>query len=319
MGYIVNYAQVNKETMSDNQNLTILPRFNKDEVYSLLKKSNKLLAPSSSSTIEFLLDEAGKKISGLKEYETCTQEFSNLVNALKYIDSVKIGVDPLINRTGFVRKAFRSKLDNTLQPYVVSVPADFDKSKKYPLLVYLHGSESYETNLPNYLIPEGFIAVSPFGRGTSNAFTRDNAQEDIAEAIDAVREDFPIDDTRILLTGFSMGGYGVYRTYFETPQKYRAIAIFSGGPSLGKNYAKGLPAPDFMDEKNLIPFKGVPVFIFHGEKDRNVSFAVTKELMSKLEKIGAQVEFAFDTEEGHSAPTKPSLDKYFDWVKRIMK
>lgn len=317
-GYSINYKSASNSTINENQNLTVLPKYDKDISNRLLKKSDNFLAASSISTIQFLLDEAEKKLADLKDYETCGAEYSNLTNALQYLDSVRTGVDPLINKTGFVRKAFKSKLDNTLQPYMVSVPSSFDKTKKYPLVVYLHGSESYETNLPNYVIPEGFIAVSPFGRGTSNAFTRDNAQEDIAEAIEAVKKDFPIDDTRILLTGFSMGGYGVYRTFFETPNKYRAIAIFSGGPSLGKSYSKGAPAPDFMDEKNLIPFKNVPVFIFHGEKDRNVSFAVTKELKDKLEKAGAKVDYAFDTEEGHSAPTKPSLDKYLDWVKRIM-
>ncbi len=317
-GYLVNYKSSSNVSFSESRNLTVLPKYSKEAVNNLLQKSNKFLAASTISTIQFLIDEADKKLKNLKEYETCNAEYGNLTNALIYLDSVKSGVDPLYRKTGTVRKAFRSKLDNTLQPYVVNTPINFDKTKKYPLVVYLHGSESYETNLPNYIIPEGFIAVSPFGRGTSNAFTRDNAQEDIAEAIEAVKKDFPIDDTKILLTGFSMGGYGVYRTFFETPQKYKAIAIFSGGPSLGKSYSKGAPAPDFMDEKNLVSFKDIPVFIFHGEKDRNVSFEVTKELKSKLEKAGAKVEYAFDTEEGHSAPTKPSLEKYLDWVKRIM-
>jgi len=317
-GYSVNYKSSFNSNISESQNLTVVPKYDKETANGLLKKSTKFLAASSASTIQFLIDEADKKLKYLRDYETCNAEYGNLINALKYIDSVKIGVDPLYRKTGTVRKAFRSKLDNTLQPYVVRTPANFDPSKKYPLVVYLHGSESDETNLPNYIIPEGFIAVSPFGRGTSNAFTRDNAQEDIAEAIEAVKADFPIDDTKILLAGFSMGGYGVYRTFFETPKKFKAIAIFSGGPSIGKSYSKGLPAPDFMDEKNLIPFKNVPVFIFHGEKDRNVSFAVTKELKEKLEKIGAKVEYAFDTEEGHSAPTKPSMDKYYEWVKRVM-
>jgi predicted esterase len=317
-GYLINYTSASNNNINESQNLSVLPKYDKKAAGKLLMKSAKLLAQSSISTIQFLLDEADTKLKDLKEYDVCNAEYMNLTNALKYIDSVKIGVDPLINITGTVRKAFRSKLDNTLQPYVVRIPAKFDRSKKYPLLVYLHGSESDETNLPGYIIPEGFIAVSPFGRGTSNAFTRDNAQEDIAEAIEAVKKDFPVDDNRILLTGFSMGGYGVYRTFFETPKKFKAIAIFSGGPSLGSHYLKGAPAPDFMEDKNLIPFKGIPVFIFHGEKDRNVSFAVTNELKGKLEKAGAKVDYAFDTEEGHSAPTKPSLDKYLDWVKRVM-
>lgn len=317
--YSINYKSELNSTVNESQSLTVMHNYNKEASNALLQKSAGFLKASTITTIQFLINEIDKKLNGLYAYETGVSEFQTLTNTLAYLDSVKAGIDPFRQKTGFIRKAFLSKIDNTLQPYVVYLPSDFDKTKKYPLLVHLHGSESYETSFPNYAIPEGFIGVSPFGRGTSNAFTRDNAQEDIAEAIDTVVKDFNIDESRILLAGFSMGGYGVYRTYFESPKKFRGVASFSGGPSLGKNYSKGLPAPDFMDEKNLAPFKDAQIFIFHGEKDRNVSFAVTREFMGKLKNAGAVVDYAFDTEEGHSAPTKASLEKYKEWVNRIMK
>ena len=53
-------------------------------------------------------------------------------------------------------------------------------------------------------------------------------QEDIREAIADVCRHYPIDRSNIVLAGFSMGGYGVYRTHYETPGMYKALAVFCG-------------------------------------------------------------------------------------------
>ena len=51
-----------------------------------------------------------------------------------------------------------------------------------------------------------------------------------------------------------MGGYGVYRTFWETPEKFRALAVFSGGVSFGRGSEK----LDFLAE-DLSVFKDMPV------------------------------------------------------------
>ena len=81
---------------------------------------------------------------------------------------------------------------------------------------------------------EHIAAVSPTSLVDTIKACFDHAQEDVAESIDAVREDYPIDDANIILSGFSMGGYGVYRTFFETPKKFIAAAVFAGFPYMVK-------------------------------------------------------------------------------------
>lgn len=56
-----------------------------------------------------------------------------------------------------------AKLDDVLQPYVVLVPKDYDPSREYPLLVFLHGSASTETDIldHDYGYTEDFIAMAP--------------------------------------------------------------------------------------------------------------------------------------------------------------
>jgi len=54
--------------------------------------------------------------------------------------------------------------------------------------VTTHGAEETEQSLigTDTLLPEEFILLGPFGRGTANGFAVDYAQEDIAEAVDVV-------------------------------------------------------------------------------------------------------------------------------------
>jgi predicted esterase len=214
-----------------------------------------------------------------------------------------------------------SRIDNTLQPYAVRIPAGYEPkaAKKYPLIVYLHGSASDETNLAgvDYLGNGEFIELAPRGRGPSNAFSRDHAQEDIEEAIAAVIESYPIDETRVILTGFSMGGYGVYRTFYEYPTRYRALAVFSGQPDLASRYFPGEDHPNFLEDKNLGKFKGVPIYIFHGREDRNCPFTITQELAAKLERAGARVELVTEAGAGHQRPGPEALARYHQWLKTV--
>jgi predicted esterase len=300
---------------------SVLSVFDEKELNDRLEKNKKHLSKGSYSTIQFMVKELKDKIESLKIYETCVMERMNLVKLIRMINLMESGIDPFEGKPGLVRKAYRSKIDNSLQPYTVYLPDNFDKNKKYPLMVFLHGSASDETNIGGFLslVPKDFIAVGPLGRGKSNAFSKDNAQDDIAEVINAVEDDYSIDTSRILLTGFSMGGYGVYRTFYETPKKYRAIAIFSGAPNIGLHYAPANLAPDFTDEKNLISFANVPIFIFHGEKDLNVSLQTTIDFAEKLKRIGATVELQIEPGKGHSQPGKDVLNIYMKWIESVMK
>ena len=318
--YLFRWKSQNKISLGA-MGLSILPKFDEKEFDNVLQRNRDVLSKSSYSTVQFLIKELSDKIGALKFYETCRAERVNLARLNRMINSVSTGVDPFENNSGFVRKAYRSSVDSTLQPYVVYLPEYYDKSKKYPLMVYLHGSASDESNIRGVLgiIPKDFIAVGPLGRGKSNAYSRDNAQDDIAEVIFAVSKDYSVDTTRILLTGFSMGGYGVYRTFYETPYKFKALAVFSGGPNIGSKYAPAELAPNFTDEKNLASFKSEPIFIFHGEKDLNVSFQATLDFVDKMQKTGAKIELQTEPDRGHEFPGAATIEKYMRWIENVMK
>jgi predicted esterase len=303
--------------------LTILPEADAEALGQRLESAAARLSPGSATTLRYMIEETFGALRSLKTCETAAEERLALARLESDLDQAEAGRDVLAGRTGYFRRAFLSKVDGTLQPYAVRIPTDYDPraGKKYPLLVFLHGSASDETNLAgaDYLSEGDCIELAPRGRGPSNAYTRDHAQEDIEEAIAAAVQSYPIDEKRIVLTGFSMGGYGVYRTFFEHPERYRALAVFSGEPNLGPRYFPGEDHPNFLEERYLAKFKGVPVFIFHGLEDRNCPLAITQELVKKLERVGARVELVTEAGAGHQKPGPEAVRRYHEWLRTFVR
>ena len=300
--------------------LTVLPDFRVDTVYPELEQVKEEISTGSFNTLQFDFNQLTKRRNQLKPYETCPELLQDIHSFLDIMRRAKKGEDVYQYKTGIVRRAFLSNLDNTLQPYTVRIPDDFDRTRKYPLLVFLHGSDRDDRELAkvtHFLSERDFIQIAPFGRGTLNAFTKDNAQTDIEEALEDVNKNYNVDMNTVILTGFSMGGYGAYRTFYETPEKYKGLAVFSGVPNLAASYFPGEPHPDFLEDTYMKPFKGVPVFIFHGKKDLNAPLETTHEYVKKLKAQGVRVTFCTEEEAGHGAPNPETIKKYHEWLQEV--
>jgi dipeptidyl aminopeptidase/acylaminoacyl peptidase len=313
-GYVVQWRSLANDSRGES-GLSVLPAFEAAAARRTLDEVRASLSPGSYTSLLFTADEIESELRALHGYETAAGTRIKLSRLAECIQAAARGEDRLAAQRGFVRMAYRSRLDDTLQPYVVWVPADFDRARRYPLLVYLHGSASSERDIMGInSIPAGFIALAPRGRGPSNWYSWDNAQTDIAEAIQSVQENFPIDEDNVFLSGFSMGGYGVYRTYFETPDRYRAIAVFSGTPRITFPIPEGVEAIDFNQPRYLKSFRGLPVFVFHGKRDLNVAYGETEAFVAKLRREGAKVEFVVEDDKGHEAASEATVAAFTRWI-----
>jgi dienelactone hydrolase len=175
------------------------------------------------------------------------------------------GETPWYNQTGFpVVRAYRSKIDDSLQPYAVTLPKDYGKNpkKKWRLDVVLHGRDP-SLNEIKFLhqfsgekagpAPD-YVRLDIFGRG-NNAY-RWAGEVDVLEALNAFaavetklgRGQLP-DPAKVVLRGFSMGGAGTWHLGLHMPDRWCVI-----GPGAGftatHGYAKGLPAklPDYQEK-----------------------------------------------------------------------
>lgn len=127
---------------------------------------------------------------------------------------------------------YRSRIDGSLQPYgVVIWPQDLAGESPLRLDVWLHGRGDTKAELAflrerlskdgTYRPEPGTVMVHPFGRHC-NAF-KFAGEEDVFEVIADVRSRLAIDERRVHLRGFSMGGAGVWHLGVHHPRRFVSI------------------------------------------------------------------------------------------------
>ncbi len=299
----------------DGNPFTILPEFDPAALRMEIEEYREALSEGSEATLDFYVTELSAELATLKSYETASV-LRKKINALEALfGTLRSGGDPLAGRTGTYRRAYRA--GGELFPYSIHLPADWSPDKTYPLLVFLHGSGQDDRALAGNPNPGGFIVAAPNGRDVSNCFATSEAQLDIRRVIEDVEANFKIDPRHVLLSGFSMGGYGVYRTFWEDPERYCALAILSGHPDLGSQWG-GDPkmCPDFTQERNLGKFTTVPIFVYHTRGDVNCPYELTAGVVEKLRVAGADVTFAVN-DGGHGTMPADIVQNYFEWLRRL--
>jgi hypothetical protein len=136
---------------------------------------------------------------------------------------------------GLLVRAYRSRVDDSIQPYALSIPAGYDGRKPVRLDVVLHG-RAMKQNEVNFIanrdsgkpapLELDHIQLDVFGRG-NNAF-RWAGETDVFEAIASVQKRYQIDPQRIVLRGFSMGGAGAWHLGLHYPDRWAAVESGAG-------------------------------------------------------------------------------------------
>lgn len=146
--------------------------------------------------------------------------------------------------------AYRSAVDNSVQPYAVYLPDPYNPAQPHRLDLVLHGRGATLTEVSFIAQHEfgraapprpGIIEAHVFGR-TNNAY-RWAGEADVLEALAAIRARYPIDPARIVLRGFSMGGAGAWHLGFHFPSLWAAFEAGAGFNETLK-YARQSNLPD---------------------------------------------------------------------------
>jgi dienelactone hydrolase len=145
---------------------------------------------------------------------------------------------------GRIVRGYRSRVDGSVQPYALVIPDSYDGTKPVRLDVILHGRGATLNEVSFIAAHEGsrpipaaqdFIQLEVFGRG-NNAY-RWAGETDVFEALDAVKAHYKIDEGRIVLRGFSMGGAGAWHLGLHYPDKWAAVEAGAGFTET-RRYAK---------------------------------------------------------------------------------
>jgi pimeloyl-ACP methyl ester carboxylesterase len=145
--------------------------------------------------------------------------------------SLKANSAPWTEARGLVVRGYRSRLDDSVQPYGLVVPASYAASgnERFRLDLWFHGRgetlseinflRDRETNLGTFAPPDT-IVLHPYGR-YCNA-NKLAGEVDVFEAIESVKERYRIDDDRIVVRGFSMGGASTWHLAVHYPDLWAA-------------------------------------------------------------------------------------------------
>jgi len=173
-----------------------------------------------------------------------------LATGLERAAQLAAGEAPWTTATGLVVRGYVSKIDGSVQPFGLVVPENFEPkgAARWRLDIWFHGRGETLSELnfirdrttnPGTFTPADTIVLHPYGR-YCNAF-KFAGEVDVLEALDAVRKQYRIDDDRISVRGFSMGGAGAWQFAVHYADRWFAAnpgAGFSETPEFLKVFQK---------------------------------------------------------------------------------
>lgn len=200
----------------------------------------------------------------------------------------------------FEARVFKNAQGEQL-PYRFLKPLGADPAKAYPLILFLHGagergsdntrtckhalpafsSTAIMKKYPCYVIapqvPEGqkWVNVDWSALVTKAPAEPSQSLRLALELLASIQKEYKIDAQRIYVTGVSMGGYGTWDAITRHPELFAAAVPICGG---------GDPA-----KASAIAQK--PIWVFHGDADRAVPVAKSREMVAALKQAGSKAKY----------------------------
>ncbi len=220
----------------------------------------------------------------------------------------------------------------------VILPPNFDKTKKYPTLLYCQGGPqspltqfySFRWNF-SLMASQGYVVVAPNRRGMyghgqawNEQISKDwggQVMDDYLSAIDDVSKESYVDKSRLGCIGASYGGYSVYylagihnnrfKTFISHDGVFNTQSMFGtteevffnnwdfGGPYWDKNNADAQKAYNQFNPMNFVDKWNTPILIIQGGKDYRVCIGQAQEAFQAAQLRGIKSRFLYFPEENH--------------------
>lgn len=204
-----------------------------------------------------------------------------------------------------MEKKFSTEIcENRAYEYLLHKPKG--KEKK-PLIIFLHGSGEKGTDLEKvkthgpfkYLKNNDLDAFVLAPQCPQDVYWE---SESLYQLIQTVIKENNIDDSRIYLTGLSMGAWGAWNLAFAHPDMFAALVPIAG----------------FVDRVPMLEnckIKNIPTRIFHGLLDDVVDVNYSIEIYKKLKKCSVDIELTIFDDANHDSWTRVYDDKaIYEWM-----
>lgn len=271
------------------------------------------LLKSKDAKVQDLLPDVliyGNAVSSAYEF----QEFFDAKEVGVALDLLKEGTQravdlaagraPWTTQTGLVVRGYRSKIDHSIQPYGLVIPPNYVPGPwRWRLDFWFHGRgetlsevnflQQRRKQVGTFAPPDG-IVLHPYGRySNANKFA---GEADVFEALESVKRRYTIDDDRISVRGFSMGGASTWHLAVHHPTLWAAAnpgAGFSETPEFLRTFQGEDLQPTWYERKLwrwydctdwAVNLFHCPTVAYSGEKDRQKQAA---DIMAEaLDEVG---------------------------------
>jgi predicted esterase len=231
---------------------------------------------------------------------------------------------------GMVRLAYVDDVDGSVQWCRAYLPANYDPQRAWPMVVVLHG---YNPPNPAYIkwwsIADrhdrfadmyGAIIIHPMGR--YNTGYNGIGDRDVVRAVALAKQRFSVDEDRVSLMGFSMGGGGTWHVGTRHPDLFASLVPIYGGfdyrfylpedfiPKLGPwERLRFDKDSSFAQAEQLLD---LPIWVIHGDADQVVDPAHSRYAVRMLQRWGYNVRYWEVPGLGHEDPGE--LREPFQWM-----
>jgi predicted esterase len=284
-----------------------------DECEKLPEDSDEPSALRYRVVRDLILDRIGGDLSA--EFEP--DQWRGIHSPLMEHRELQLGDAACIRPHGFIRLAWMDEIDDSPQFARAYLPPDYDPAQKWPMVVSLHG---YNSDNPEYIRwwsvtdrhngmteRHDVIVVEPHGRG--NTMYSGIGDLDVLRAIQIAKEKFSVDEERVYLMGYSMGGGGTWHVGTRHPELFAAIGPVYGGWDYHidmeeDELAKLTPLQRFEQEgessfAQADALLNTPVFINHGDSDDLVDINQSRHAARMLQRWGYNVRYWEHPGKGH--------------------
>jgi poly(3-hydroxybutyrate) depolymerase len=197
------------------------------------------------------------------------------------------------------KKTYEFKDAGKDMEYALFVPSTYDKEKKTPLMVALHGLGSTSMGIMRYkgltdlAEKHGYIVVAPMGYNSRGWYGQpapkfskkdgdpDNISElsekDVMNVLAIARKDYNVDPDRIYLMGHSMGGGGTFQLAIKHPDIWAGLAPIA--PAI------------FRKPQDVAKIKHIPIILVQGDEDKLVKVEGTRRWADEMKKLDMTYEY----------------------------
>ncbi len=212
--------------------------------------------------------------------------------------------------------------------YQVYVPAEYASRTDWPVILALHGAgERGSDGMRQTTVglapavrqdPARFPAIIVFPQVPTDSAWAGGPADAAMVALRQTMADYKVDADRVYLTGLSMGGRGTWYIAYRNPGLFAAAAPICAWISPSPRFSPQPVVPSDSgphDAALARQLRDVPIWIFHGEMDRVVPVAGSREPAAAFKALGARARYTEYLGIDHNSWDATYASKEFtDWL-----